>query len=1264
MEKFEIRPILGPRTITQELPKKAKTWFKERIMPIDQDPSREHPDREIAGVADTQVTAGEREDLKPVQASMAGIQPAAGKVRPTEDDLTAVLESIGEGFFACDGDWRFVYVNHVAERLLGIRSGEVLGKSHWEVFPPTLGTRLESEYRRAAAGEPRDFENFYEPWGRWFHNRCFPRPGGGMSVYFRDVTQHKQAEVALQKSEAQFRALFENSPEAIFFSQPDGTVESANPAACVLFGYSEQELRGLGRSGILDPEDPRLSVALQERRRTGRVQGRELTAIRKGGERFQVEVSSVILPGPPEHAFELLRDITGRKQAEQALKESEQLYRTIGESIPYGSWVTDATGFCTYTSPSFLEMTGMTMDQFQQFKWLDLLPPEDVEPTKKHWLECVQTGEPFQREHRFKSADGTLRNVLTTGRPIRDDRGTIIQWAGLNLDITDRRRAEESLHHNERRVSAIMEQVPVGVGLLDRTGRLTLGNSALQNYLPNKMMPSRDPNTIRQWHAVDTKGNLLPPEQWPGARSLRGETVLPGIEFFHTGDDGQQSWALVTTAPFRWPEDQIDGVVVAIQDITGRKRTEEELQKSSAKLEAALASMTDAVFISDTLGEFIHYNDAFVTFHKFKDKTECAKNLAEYPDILDVFIADGEPVPLDQWAVPRALRGETVTNAEYGLRRKDSGETWVGSYSFAPIRNADGTIVGSVVIGRDITEKKRSEQALTEAYGLLNTLLDQAPVGIAFFDRDLRYVRLNERLAEMNGIEAEAHIGRRVNEIVPTLAAVVEEVTGHIMATGKAFKDHEFTGETAARPGVTRHWNESWYPVRNEKDEILGFGVIVEDISDRKAAELTLERTNRVLQMLSECNAAVIHLDDEQALIQKICRIAVEVGGYRMAWVGIAQNDSEKSVQPEASAGFEAGYLEAARISWGDGERGRGPTGTAIRTGKAQIGVDFLTDPNLAQWREEALKRGYRCSIALPLILERGTRGALTIYGAEPTVFNEAQIKLLRALAENLGTGLNAIRTKTLLRQANESLVQRTEQSEGRAKGLQALAVQLIEAEENERRRIAEMLHDDLQQVLAAARMQIDWCKQSLPSASALDTVHQMLTGAIQSTRELSHELSPAILHQPGIAPALQWLARQMAERFGMQVGLDTESLQHLDCAPPVKLFMFRAIQELLFNSYKYSGVKDVQVALAVSEGYLRLVVSDSGRGFDADRLDSLGTKTGLGLMTLKERAQYIGGGLMIESAPGQGSRFTLNIPLQMHKNDPAAGPADKGNSS
>jgi two-component system, sensor histidine kinase len=151
---------------------------------------------------------------------------------------------------------------------------------------------------------------------------------------------------------------------------------------------------------------------------------------------------------------------------------------------------------------------------------------------------------------------------------------------------------------------------------------------------------------------------------------------------------------------------------LVVSDITARKLTEEALRESRLRLEAALSSMTDAVFITDADGRFVDYNDAFATFHRFKNKNECPKTLAEYPKFLEMLMPDGAVVPLDMWLVPRALRGDVATNLEYTVRRKDTGETWVGGYSFAPIRDENGAIVGTVVSGRDITERKRAQEAV------------------------------------------------------------------------------------------------------------------------------------------------------------------------------------------------------------------------------------------------------------------------------------------------------------------------------------------------------------------------------------------------------------------------------------------------------------------------------------------------------------------------------------------------------------------------
>ena len=138
-------------------------------------------------------------------------------------------------------------------------------------------------------------------------------------------------------------------------------------------------------------------------------------------------------------------------------------------------------------------------------------------------------------------------------------------------------------------------------------------------------------------------------------------------------------------------------------------------RRTRAKADIMLESMTDAVFVSDVDGNFIDYNTAFATFHKYIDKADCPKSLAQLQAIMELYAEDGTLAPFENRPVPRALQGVAATNVEYILRRKDTGQTWVGSFSYGPLRETDGTIVGSVVTARDITEIKRTENALREA---------------------------------------------------------------------------------------------------------------------------------------------------------------------------------------------------------------------------------------------------------------------------------------------------------------------------------------------------------------------------------------------------------------------------------------------------------------------------------------------------------------------------------------------------------------------
>lgn len=197
---------------------------------------------------------------------------------------------------------------------------------------------------------------------------------------------------------------------------------------------------------------------------------------------------------------------------------------------------------------------------------------------------------------------------------------------------------------------------------------------------------------------------------------------------------------------------------------------------------------------------------------------------------------------------------------------------------------------------------------------------------------------------------------------------------------------------------------------------------IVRDITERKHAEIELHRMNRALRTISACNQILIHADDEGRLLNDMCRVIVEQTGYLLAWVGFVEYDEQKTVRPVAHAGYKKGYLERARITWGDNEQGCGPTGTAIKTQKPFVVQDAQTDPAYLPWRDNSLKLGYHSILALPLISLGQVFGALNIYSPESNGFLEPEIRLLGELADDLAFGIITLRIRQLQQLGAERL--------------------------------------------------------------------------------------------------------------------------------------------------------------------------------------------------------------------------------------------------
>lgn len=236
----------------------------------------------------------------------------------------------------------------------------------------------------------------------------------------------------------------------------------------------------------------------------------------------------------------------------------------------------------------------------------------------------------------------------------------------------------------------------------------------------------------------------------------------------------------------------------------------------------------------------------------------------------------------------------------------------------------------------------------------------------------------------------------------------------------------EIIGNTVHRLGAGDHLARTKLP--KSDDEIGHLANMVDEMAISLTSKSELLRLNRALEVLSKANRALVHATSEAEQLQQICQIIVDVGGYRMTWVGFAENDEAKTVRPVAQYGYSDGYLERAHITWADSERGRGPTGSAIRTRSPQVNLDFENNKMLAPWKEDALRRGYRSSTAIPLMSELHVIGALTIYSEVVDAFNTQELQLIKELADDLAFGIMTQR----LRRSHEEALLAVHQSEQR----------------------------------------------------------------------------------------------------------------------------------------------------------------------------------------------------------------------------------------
>ncbi len=362
----------------------------------------------------------------------------------------------------------------------------------------------------------------------------------------------------------------------------------------------------------------------------------------------------------------------------------------------------------------------------------------------------------------------------------------------------------------------------------------------------------------------------------------------------------------------------------------------------------------------------------------------------------------------------RLPEGSTVTSIDTRgviLAHFPDPDTWISkSMADTPLFAAVSTQVGEGIVeevGIDGVDRLYGYTPLLEGEGEELYLIVGIPISVVFDEA-------NRSLAQgLIGLTVIVMVGFAV-ALVGSEVFLMRDIKKLVNAAHQmAFGDLKVRADPASATSEFGELAQAFNAMA------VSLQVRVEDLEQ---TEDRLRRINRSLKVLSASNQMVVRSGDEESLLKRTCDILVEDGGYRMAWVGFAETDKKKSVRPFAQSGSEDGYLETLGITWADTERGRGPTGTAIRTGEPSLARHILTDPAFEPWREQALKSGYQSLLSLPLNNNGVTFGALNIYSNEPDAFDEEELGLLDELASDVSYGVLSLRNEVNRKQAVEEI--------------------------------------------------------------------------------------------------------------------------------------------------------------------------------------------------------------------------------------------------
>jgi PAS domain S-box-containing protein len=572
------------------------------------------------------------------------------------------------------------------------------------------------------------------------------------------------------------------------------------------------------------------------------------------------------------------------------------------------------------------------------------------------------------------------------------------QFVAVFDDITERKNIERNLVESRERFQEIAETITEVFWVTDNDFATTRYISPAYEKVWGRSCRSlyADPRSfVDAIHPDDRERVLSIVRAMPQGNSF-------DVEYRVVQPEGAVRCIWDRGFPVKDPADgHVTHFVGVAVDVTDRRVAERKLSESENRFRALIEGATEPVLVANRDGVIGYASPAITSISGYEPAELIGRNFAEFvhPEDTAKVVAHFAAT----LAVPETIR------RGLGRYRHKAG-SWFSIETSARNLLDQPPINGIVINMRDVTDRIRAEAHLEHSLAVLRTQQEASIDGILVVDPAGKIISQNQRFLDLWQVPESL---RGAADDAPLLAWVVGTVAdpeSFLFRVTHLYSHPEETSreEVALKDG--RVFDRYSAPMHIGEGTHIGRVWFFRDITQHKHAEAKLQRANRALKTRSACDSALIHATSETSLYAEMCKILVDVGGYRMAWVGRAEPDSSRRVTPVAFAGAESGYLQTADISWADCERGHGATGACIRSGATQ--VMHINDALATPWRVEAELRGYAASIALPLKSDDGVFGSLSIHASEADAFDDDEIELLAELAEHLSFGVRVLRAR------------------------------------------------------------------------------------------------------------------------------------------------------------------------------------------------------------------------------------------------------------